>query len=169
MAHKTLIDGTAYEISGGKTLINGTAYKIKNGKTLVGGTAYEVGFAPPVTLTIGIAGYPNPTEYSYIIVNGKKYSNTYSYETGIYTIVLPVYIGSTIKCVALGYDECEECEESYGGEIFKNNQNVYATGNPRTYNYTVIGDTTILLYSEYNKCDCGQNEMIAGKIEIREN
>lgn len=45
MAHKTLIGGTAYEISGGKTLVNGTAYSIKNGKTLVGGTAYEVGFA----------------------------------------------------------------------------------------------------------------------------
>lgn len=44
MAHKTLIDGTAYEISGGKTLVNGTAYSIDKGKTLVGGTAYEVGF-----------------------------------------------------------------------------------------------------------------------------
>ena len=45
MAHKTLIGGTAYEISGGKTLVDGTAYSIKNGKTLVGGTVYEVGFA----------------------------------------------------------------------------------------------------------------------------
>ena len=44
MAHKTLIGGTAYEISGGKTLIGGTAYSIKNGKTLIDGTAHEVGF-----------------------------------------------------------------------------------------------------------------------------
>ena len=44
MSHKTLIGGTAYEISGGKTLVNGTAYSIDKGKTLVGGTAYEVGF-----------------------------------------------------------------------------------------------------------------------------
>lgn len=44
MAHKTLVGGTAYEISGGKTLVGGTAFSIKNGKTLVGGTAYEVGF-----------------------------------------------------------------------------------------------------------------------------
>lgn len=44
MAHKTLIGGTAYEISGGKTLVNGTAYSIDKGKTLVDGTAYEVGF-----------------------------------------------------------------------------------------------------------------------------
>lgn len=44
MAHKTMIDGVAYEIIGGKTLVDGTAYSIKNGKTLVGGTAYEVDF-----------------------------------------------------------------------------------------------------------------------------
>lgn len=43
MAHKTRINGTNYEIIGGKTLVGGTAYGIKNGKTLVGGTAYEVG------------------------------------------------------------------------------------------------------------------------------
>ena len=44
MSHKTMIDGVAYEISGGKTLVNGTAYSIDKGKTLIGGTAYEVGF-----------------------------------------------------------------------------------------------------------------------------
>lgn len=50
MAHKTLIGGTAYEISGGKTLVGGTAYSIDKGKTLVGGTAYEIGFfsLPPL-------------------------------------------------------------------------------------------------------------------------
>ena len=47
MAHKTLINGTAYEISGGRTLVNGTGYSIDKGKTLVGGTAYEVGFGFP--------------------------------------------------------------------------------------------------------------------------
>lgn len=48
MAHKTLIGGTAYEISGGKTLVGGTAYNISNGKTLVGGTAYTINFLPAV-------------------------------------------------------------------------------------------------------------------------
>ena len=46
MRHKTMIDGVAYEVSGGKTLIGGTAYSIKNGNTLIGGTAYEVAFGP---------------------------------------------------------------------------------------------------------------------------
>ena len=49
MAHKTSINGTAYEVKGGKALINGTAYEIKGGKTLVGGTAYKIGFGPVFT------------------------------------------------------------------------------------------------------------------------
>ena len=44
MAHKALINGTAYGISGGKTLVGGTAYKINKGKTLVSGTAYSISF-----------------------------------------------------------------------------------------------------------------------------
>ena len=73
MAHKTLIGGTAYEISGGKTLIGGTAYSIAKGKTLVGGTAYEVGFAEEVTVTLdrscgGLSGTIKVT------INGKTYS-----------------------------------------------------------------------------------------------
>lgn len=48
MAHKTLVGGTAYEISGGKPLIGGTAYSIAGGKALVGGTAYTINFLPAV-------------------------------------------------------------------------------------------------------------------------
>ena len=44
MAHKTMVDGTSYEITGGKTLVDGTAYSIKSGKTLVDGTAYGIEF-----------------------------------------------------------------------------------------------------------------------------
>lgn len=33
--HKTMVDGTAYEIKGGRTLVDGTAYDVKKGKTLV--------------------------------------------------------------------------------------------------------------------------------------
>lgn len=50
MTHKTLIDGTDYEIAGGNTLVGGTAYRISSGKTLVGGTSYNVQFG---ALTLG--------------------------------------------------------------------------------------------------------------------
>lgn len=51
MAHKTKINSTAYDITGGKTLVSGTSYSIKNGKVLIGGTAYDISFVlPPAVL-----------------------------------------------------------------------------------------------------------------------
>lgn len=48
MAHKTLIDGTYYEITGGKALVGGTAgataYDIKSGRTLIDGVGYNISF-----------------------------------------------------------------------------------------------------------------------------
>lgn len=45
--HKTLVNGTAYEVKGGKCMVNGTAYDIKKGRTLINGTGYDITFAPP--------------------------------------------------------------------------------------------------------------------------
>ena len=47
MSHKTLVNGTVYEVKGGKCLVNGTSYDIKKGRTLIGGTGYDITFAPP--------------------------------------------------------------------------------------------------------------------------
>lgn len=43
-AHKTLVNGTAYEVKGGKCLVNGTVYSVKKGRTLIGGTGYDIKF-----------------------------------------------------------------------------------------------------------------------------
>ena len=53
MAHKTLINGTAYEVKGGKCLVNGTAYSIKKGRTLINGTGYDITFSSPIMLVKG--------------------------------------------------------------------------------------------------------------------
>lgn len=53
MAHKTLVNGTAYEVKGGKCLVNGTVYSIKKGRTLINGTGYDITFAPPIMLVKG--------------------------------------------------------------------------------------------------------------------
>lgn len=42
--HKTLINGTEYDVTGGKALIGGTSYTISKGRTLVGGTGYDISF-----------------------------------------------------------------------------------------------------------------------------
>lgn len=47
MAHKTLVNGTGYEVKGGKCLVNGTSYDIKKGRTLIDGTGYDITFKPP--------------------------------------------------------------------------------------------------------------------------
>lgn len=47
-AHKTLVNGTAYEVKGGKCLVNGTVYSIKKGRTLIDGTGYDITFGPPM-------------------------------------------------------------------------------------------------------------------------
>lgn len=46
--HKTLVNGTVYEVKGGKCLVNGTVYSIKKGRTLIGGTGYDITFKPQV-------------------------------------------------------------------------------------------------------------------------
>ena len=44
--HKTLVNGTVYEVKGGKCMVGGTVYSIKKGRTLIGGTGYDVTFEP---------------------------------------------------------------------------------------------------------------------------
>lgn len=43
-AHKTLINGTAYTVKGGKCMVNGTVYNILKGRTLINGTGWDITF-----------------------------------------------------------------------------------------------------------------------------
>lgn len=52
MAHKTFVNGTAYEVKGGKCLVNGTSYDIKKGRTLINGTGYDITFQSAVTIPV---------------------------------------------------------------------------------------------------------------------
>ena len=44
--HKTLVNGTVYEVKGGKCMVNGTVYNILKGRTLIDGTGYDITFKP---------------------------------------------------------------------------------------------------------------------------
>ena len=60
MAHKTLINGTAYAVKGGRDLIAGTGYAKKQGKTLIDGTEHAISFSIPLnTITPGAILYLN--------------------------------------------------------------------------------------------------------------
>lgn len=80
MAHKTLIDGTAYDISGGKALHAGTGYDIASGKTLVDGTGYDIAFSSGIPVKI-VGGENRTTKpvLAYVEYNGTKYKNTTIY------------------------------------------------------------------------------------------
>lgn len=60
MAHKTIINGTAYAVKGGRDLIAGTGYAKKQGKTLIDGTEHAISFGIPLsTITPGAILYLN--------------------------------------------------------------------------------------------------------------
>lgn len=87
MAHKTLISGTAYSVTGGRELIGGTGYGCKAGKTLINGTAFEVRFAELVTINISKDSSTGDSS-AYIIHNGVQYSSG----------EIEVEVGDTIIC-----------------------------------------------------------------------
>lgn len=70
-SHKTLVSGTAYEITGGKVLVSGTAYDISIGKTMVDGTVYDIEF-PSSGITVNITG-TGSSSYCYVEIGGNKY------------------------------------------------------------------------------------------------
>lgn len=49
--HKALVNGTLYDVTGGKCLVNGTAYSIKKGRTLINGTGYDIAFEETIGKT----------------------------------------------------------------------------------------------------------------------
>lgn len=151
MAHKTLVGGTAYEISGGKTLVNGTAYSIKNGKTLVGGTAYEVGFGTPVTITINgdssYSSYGGTLYAAYARINNVNYGSPTE---------ITIKKGDTISCCVRSAIKNPGTMMGYNqpGNIYLNGTLVYSGSADGfgTYDYTVQGNIAISV------------EMYSGKV-----
>ncbi len=50
--HKTLINGTAYTVKGGKCMVNGTVYNILKGRTLIDGTGWDITFPEPLVMPV---------------------------------------------------------------------------------------------------------------------
>ena len=90
--HNALIDGAAYEVTGGKAMVGGTVYDTAGGKTLVDGTVYEIAFGgSPFTAAITAAG---DSRYAYAEINGTKHYSVKTIECEAGTTVT-VYVGAT--------------------------------------------------------------------------
>lgn len=142
MSHKTMIDGVAYEISGGKTLIGGTAYSIDKGKTLVGGTAYEVGFDDGMRTVKCYPSISIDTDYLYIYIYYKPNEVTFISLTES-TKELP--IGTIIYFQFSVYDGAS-------GSLYMNGQFVKSANSnaDNFYEYTINKDITIEIVGTNN-------------------
>lgn len=162
MSHKTLVNGTVYEVDGGKTLIDGVAYSIDKGKTLVGGTAYEVGFDDGMR-TVTLTGICQNQAYGYLEVDGKKYYRTLynnlpdPMATDQYTFP----VGTQIRFVAKA--RCD-LATSVNATIKLNGQDVVlktaTKGNGEvtaTYDYVLTGNITVMLSVTYLSMGTGAN------------
>lgn len=155
MAHKVMVDGTVYDVTGGKTLIDGTQYSIKNGKTMADGTVYEVGFSSmPVITTSGNYSASSYVNYAYIQftdatgANRKIDAQGYTYTMGadggpvpINTFEVPA--GTVITC----YVESESYQVT--AKIVVNGTTVASKSDgDKTYLYTVTGNASIEIISK---------------------
>lgn len=99
MAHKTLISGTAYSVSGGRELIGGTGYAKKKGRVLVNGTGYDIPFSsgiPIGTIPVGsvVKIGVNGKSYDFLVVNQGIPSNSSLYDSscdGTWLLMKDIY------------------------------------------------------------------------------
>ena len=150
MAHKTLIDGTSYEISGGKTLVGGTEYGIQGGRTLIGGTGYDIPVAVASDCTITINGgskgggtTAQTCHKAYVLYNGTKYINTSLIVPVGESITIHLEMG-TFKLAFKNYEAYPDVRYEYiaadGTEVSYNSGPRYA---PLTKTLVIESDTTI--------------------------
>ena len=98
--HKTLVNGTAYEVKGGKCMVNGTVYNILKGRTLIDGTGYDITFEEAIgkTWVINERLYASAFNDSYqfnvsFVSNGQTFSGFFAkwvsseYQLGYFTDV----------------------------------------------------------------------------------
>lgn len=133
MAHKTMVDGTAYEIKGGRTLVDGAAYDIKKGRTLVDGTAYDIGFGCTVTLSSSTI---DGAHKAYVSING---GTEFPTDTGgsDQSMIMEVPEGSVCECFFRPLDSNAEAPAA----VYLNGVRVAYNWNPdyfdALYTYTI--------------------------------
>ena len=83
--HKTLINGTAYTVKGGKCLVNGTVYNILKGRTLIDGTGWDITFPSAIEM---------PAKGDLITMNLDGTDRLYR--------VLKIVDGTTVEVLSMG-------------------------------------------------------------------
>ena len=125
-----LIDGTSYELTGGKTLKDGAAYSIAGGKALVSGTGYDISISKK--LSVDIQG---TFAYTTVSIAGVSYTAAGVVKAEPNTQVTVSVSGSpsAITNSAIYYNGSKVATGKKSGTTFI----------PATYSFTLKSDTTI--------------------------
>ena len=152
MAHKTLISGTPYSMTGGTDLIAGTSYQIGGGRTLVNGTAYEIKFKPSeYTITLTGSG-------GKIIYNGVEQTKTFTVADGeSITITATAFTNGKFPQQAIIQLNGTTVSSKTALEVY---ETVTAT-----YTYTPEQDTSIIRSMKYSGTGRLQDYSTTIKIE----
>lgn len=129
MAHKTLISGTAYSVTGGRELIGGTDYGCKAGKTLIGGTAFDVPFGSS-EYTLTISGGSTERDGAYVKYGEMKHTSG--------TLHIPV--GGNVD-VIVGYSGINNASVTLNGAGTL--KGLGSSGATKRYEYTPASNATI--------------------------
>lgn len=93
MAHKILVDGTNFGITGGKNLIDGTEYSISGGKTLVDGTEYDILFEPPYEGSVSIEITDSDSNnVCHVTIGATRYEDIQNSYIGVYSTTNAVIV-----------------------------------------------------------------------------
>ena len=111
--HKTLVNGTVYDVTGGKCLVNGTAYSIKKGRTLIGGTGYDIKFSGPQTWILKEKPVKNAgmSELVAFESNSLKFKQIEARSENEYFNLIYYYAEKSENITAYSYDEVFESGE----------------------------------------------------------
>lgn len=146
-AGKTLVGGTAYEITGGKTRVTGTNYTITGGKTLVGGTVYTISFKEQTlkdlfqSASISYIAGRNASSNGEVSVNVNTAGTYYAF------VFCNGYMGIT-KLVSTGSSVTKTLLQQVGGttygQVYVNGTTCYCSNNG-TSAYRTAGQTIAVL------------------------
>nr|DAG20527.1 MAG TPA: hypothetical protein [Caudoviricetes sp.] len=118
--HKTLINGTAYTVQGGKCMVNGTVYNIKKGRTLIGGTGYDITFEEAIGKTWVINEKPDIPD-SQVSWNADFICEAISSTQECYVITMGYYPNAGLYAIGYGRRAIGSTDVYYSTKGWLNN------------------------------------------------
>ena len=137
MAQKTLVNGTAYEITGGRTLVDGTGYSIPGGRTLIDGTGYSVSFSTPCTVAMSGSGWSTSGSmcYTHLIHNGTNYTSG----------TIEANVGDTVTVKFYAISSAHELSVKLNGNWVYGSGSWEGVTGSTTYDIVLTGDATFTI------------------------